>query len=141
MHLYPGFYLYNNPPERPPLWFNKLKNDYEDLFNVFSEYIKETFFIPIYKEQCIQIIQNMKSCQIEDAINTSRKLATLKPDYLISEKKYIMNKAIDNKDKEKVSDQFDCLLPFNRQGISKAHFFVTTKLAWYLAYMKSHYNI
>lgn len=83
----------------------------------------------------------MKSCPIEEAINTSRKLATLKPDYLISEKEYITNKAIDNKDKEKVSDQFDCLLPFNRQGISKAHFFVTTKLACYLAYMKLQYNI
>jgi len=104
--------------------------------------LKETYGIPIYQEQIMQIAQELAGFTLGQA-DTLRKAIGKKIKSLLEElKEKLISGMINNGISREVANKiWEWILPFGSYGFNKSHSIAYALIAYQTAYLKAHYPI
>lgn len=103
--------------------------------------VAETYGLPIYQEQIMQIVQHLADYTLAEGDMFRRALAKKKPEVLIAKKAEFMQRASEKGIvSEKQADEiFEILIPFDGYSFNKSHAVAYTMVAYWEMYIKVHY--
>lgn len=114
------------------------KIDYID--DALVDILKPTYGIIVYQEQIMQIASIMAGYSLAEADLLRKAMSKKKEEILIAEKeKFISNSIKRGHEKEKVEKVYNLILKFAEYGFNRAHSVAYSKIAFEMAYLKSHY--
>jgi len=109
-------------------------------FPELEQVLKETYGIPIYQEQVMQIAVIIAGFSMAEADNLRRAMAKKKASEMDKIKvKFIESAAKMKRDKDKVSALFESLIGFAQYGFNKSHAAAYGVLAYQTGWLKVHY--
>lgn len=118
---------------------NPVKYDFPELKKV--ETLKETYGIPIYQEQVMEIAVKIADFTFAQADILRRAMAKKKEDEMMKMKKIFVDGAKKNGiDEERAEELFEKLEQFAQYGFNKSHAAAYAILAYQTAYLKTHYT-
>jgi DNA polymerase-3 subunit alpha len=102
--------------------------------------LKETYGVPIYQEQVMQIAQVLAGYSLEDADNLRRAMGKKKKEVMQEERTRFLRGAA----KQKISDRrageiFDQMETFAAYGFNRSHAASYALISYQTAYLKAHY--
>lgn len=103
--------------------------------------LNESYGLPVYQEQIMQIAQNIAGYTLGAADMFRRALGKKKPDVLMNRKEDFVSGAVQKgivTEKQAV-EIFEILIPFAGYAFNKSHALSYTLMAWWEMYMKVHY--
>lgn len=109
-------------------------------FPELEQVLKETYGIPIYQEQVMQIAVIIAGFSMAEADNLRRAMAKKKADEMEKIRIKFIDSAVKLKrDKTKVAELFDSLIGFAQYGFNKSHAAAYAVLAYQTGWLKVHY--
>ncbi|MDQ3019459.1 MAG: DNA polymerase III subunit alpha [Bacteroidota bacterium] len=104
--------------------------------------LKETYGIIVYQEQVMQIARDVAGFSLAEADNMRKAMGKKKKEILIkTEEKFIQGAIKNNVSKKVASDIFALIFDFADYGFNKSHGVAYSILAFYTAYLKTHYPL
>ncbi len=105
-----------------------------------QELLNESYGLPVYQEQIMQIAQTLAGYSLGEADMFRRALVKKKPDVLMAKKKDFVERAVQKGiTEEQAVEIFEILIPFASYAFNKSHALSYTLMAWWEMYMKVHY--
>ncbi|MFZ1322718.1 MAG: DNA polymerase III subunit alpha [Ignavibacteria bacterium] len=102
--------------------------------------LKETYGVIVYQEQVMQIARDIAGFSLAEADNMRKAMGKKKKDILMKIKdKFIKGASQNNVDKKIANEIFALILKFADYGFNKSHGVAYSILAFYTAYLKTHY--
>lgn len=112
-----------------------------DDFPGCQELLNESYGLPVYQEQIMQIAQTLAGYSLGEADMFRRALVKKKPDVLMAKKKDFVERAVQKGiTEEQAVEIFEILIPFASYAFNKSHALSYTLMAWWEMYMKIHYS-
>lgn len=103
--------------------------------------LKSTYGIIIYQEQVLEILRTIGGFSYSQADNIRRAMSKKKYALILKEKDKIINGVINKGyDKNVATKLYDLIVKFSSYGFNKSHSVVYSKVAYQMAYLKSHYT-
>ncbi len=113
---------------------------YRNDFPGCEEILQESYGIPVYQEQIMQIAQNIADYTLGAADMFRRALVKKKPDVLLNQKEDFVSGAVQKGiTEEQAVEIFEILIPFAGYAFNKSHAVSYTLMAYWEMYMKVHY--
>ncbi len=104
--------------------------------------LKETYGIIVYQEQVMQIARDIAGFSLAQADNMRKAMGKKIKEKMVQIREEFINGAIaNNVQKKTASDIFDLILDFADYGFNKSHGVAYSVLAFYTAYLKTHYPL
>lgn len=104
--------------------------------------LKETYGIIVYQEQVMQIARDIAGFSLAQADNMRKAMGKKIKEKMVQIKEEFISGAIaNNVQKKTASDIFDLILDFADYGFNKSHGVAYSVLAFYTAYLKTHYPL
>ncbi len=114
------------------------KIDYID--ESLVEILKPTYGVIVYQEQIMQIASAMAGYSLAEADLLRKAMSKKKEEILIAEKEKFINNSVKlGHDRAKVEKVYNLILKFAEYGFNRAHSVAYSKIAFEMAYLKSHY--
>ena len=111
-----------------------------DDFPRCQELLNESYGLPVYQEQIMQIAQILAGYSLGEADMFRRALVKKKLDVLMAKKKDFVERAVQKGiTEEQAVEIFEILIPFAGYAFNKSHALSYTLMAWWEMYMKVHY--
>ena len=111
-----------------------------DDFPGCQELLNESYGLPVYQEQIMQIAQILAGYSLGEADMFRRALVKKKLDVLMAKKKDFVERAVQKGiTEEQAVEIFEILIPFAGYAFNKSHALSYTLLAWWEMYIKVHY--
>ena len=111
-----------------------------DDFPGCQELLNESYGLPVYQEQIMQIAQTLAGYSLGEADMLRRALVKKKLDVLMAKKKDFVERAVQKGiTEEQAVEIFEILIPFAGYAFNKSHALSYTLMAWWEMYMKVHY--
>ena len=111
-----------------------------DDFPRCQELLNESYGLPVYQEQIMQIAQTLAGYSLGEADMLRRALVKKKLDVLMAKKKDFVERAVQKGiTEEQAVEIFEILIPFAGYAFNKSHALSYTLMAWWEMYMKVHY--
>ena len=111
-----------------------------DDFPGCQELLNESYGLPVYQEQIMQIAQTLAGYSLGEADMFRRALVKKKLDVLMAKKKDFVERAVQKGiTEEQAVEIFEILIPFAGYAFNKSHALSYTLMAWWEMYMKVHY--
>lgn len=111
-----------------------------DDFPGCQELLNESYGLPVYQEQIMQITQTLAGYSLGEADMFRRALVKKKLDVLMAKKKDFVERAVQKGiTEEQAVEIFEILIPFAGYAFNKSHALSYTLMAWWEMYMKVHY--
>lgn len=106
-----------------------------------QELLNESYGLPVYQEQILQIAQSLAGYSLGEADMFRRALGKKKPEVLIAKKKEFVERAVQKGivTERQAVEIFEILIPFAGYVFNKSHALSYTLMAWWEMYMKVHY--
>ena len=105
-----------------------------------QELLNESYGLPVYQEQIMQIAQTLAGYSLGEADMFRRALVKKKLDVLMAKKKDFVERAVQKGiTEEQAVEIFEILIPFAGYAFNKSHALSYTLMAWWEMYMKVHY--
>ena len=106
-----------------------------------QELLNESYGLPVYQEQIMQIAQTLAGYSLGEADMFRRALGKKKIDVLMAKKKDFVNRAVQKGivTERQAVEIFEILIPFAGYAFNKSHALSYTLMAWWEMYMKVHY--
>jgi len=102
--------------------------------------LKETYGVIVYQEQVMQIARDIAGFSLAEADNMRKAMGKKKKDILMKIKdKFIKGASQNDVDKKIANEIFALILKFADYGFNKSHGVAYSILAFYTAYLKTHY--
>jgi DNA polymerase-3 subunit alpha len=118
----------------------KKTNTSKNKIKVLDPILNETYGIPIYQEQVMQIASAYASYSLSDADILRRAISKKESEAFANEEKKFITKSIENhKTKEEASQVFNLIKDFASYGFNKSHSVAYALTAYRLAYLKANY--
>lgn len=114
---------------------------YRNDFPGCEEILQESYGLPVYQEQIMQIAQNIADYTLGAADMFRRALVKKKPDVLLNQKEDFVSGAVQKgivTEKQAV-EIFQILIPFAGYAFNKSHAVAYTLMAYWEMYIKVHY--
>ncbi|MEP7146817.1 MAG: DNA polymerase III subunit alpha [bacterium] len=120
--------------------FGKKKVTY--LHPKMEDTLKETYGIIVYQEQVMQIARDVAGFSLAEADNMRKAMGKKIKEKMIEIKEKFISGAVANKvSKRDASEIFNLILDFADYGFNKSHGVAYSILAFYSAYLKTHYPL
>ncbi len=104
--------------------------------------LKETYGIIVYQEQVMQIARDIAGFSLAQADNMRKAMGKKIKEKMVQIKEEFIKGAIENNvQKKTASEIFDLILDFADYGFNKSHGVAYSVLAFYTAYLKTHYPL
>ena len=104
--------------------------------------LKETYGVIVYQEQVMQIAREVAGFTMAQADNMRKAMGKKIKEKMRQFKKDFINGAINNKVPKKTATEiFNLILDFADYGFNKSHGVAYSILAYYTAYLKTHYPL
>lgn len=104
--------------------------------------LKETYGIIVYQEQVMQIARDVAGFSLAEADNMRKAMGKKIKEKMMEIKVKFIEGAIKNEVSKKVATEiFDLMLDFADYGFNKSHGVAYSILAFYTAYLKTHYPL
>ena len=111
-----------------------------DDFPGCQELLNESYGLPVYQEQIMQIAQTLAGYSLGEADMFRRALVKKKLDVLMAKKKDFVERAVQKGiTEEQAVEIFEILIPFAGYAFNKSHALSYTLMAWWEMYIKVHY--
>lgn len=111
-----------------------------DDFPGCQELLNESYGLPVYQEQIMQITQTLAGYSLGEADMFRRALVKKKLDVLMAKKKDFVERAVQKGiTEEQAVEIFEILIPFAGYAFNKSHALSYTLMAWWEMYIKVHY--
>ena len=111
-----------------------------DDFPGCQELLNESYGLPVYQEQIMQIAQILAGYSLGEADMFRRALVKKKLDVLMAKKKDFVERAVQKGiTEEQAVEIFEILIPFAGYAFNKSHALSYTLMAWWEMYIKVHY--
>ena len=111
-----------------------------DDFPGCQELLNESYGLPVYQEQIMQIAQILAGYSLGEADMFRRALVKKKLDVLMAKKKDFVERAVQKGiTEEQAVEIFEILIPYAGYAFNKSHALSYTLLAWWEMYIKVHY--
>lgn len=102
--------------------------------------LKETYGVIVYQEQVMQIARDIAGFSLAEADNMRKAMGKKKKEILMKIKdKFIKGASQNDVDKKIANEIFALILKFADYGFNKSHGVAYSILAFYTAYLKTHY--
>lgn len=103
--------------------------------------LNESYGLPVYQEQILQIAQTLAGYSLGEADMFRRALGKKKIDVLMAKKKDFVDRAVQKGivTERQAVEIFEILIPFAGYAFNKSHALSYTLMAWWEMYMKVHY--
>lgn len=116
-------------------------NKIDYLVKELEPILKSTYGIIIYQEQVLEILRTIGGFSYSEADNIRRAMSKKKYDLILKEKDKIINGVINKGYNENIATKlYDLIVKFSSYGFNKSHSVVYSKVAYQMAYLKSHYT-
>jgi len=113
---------------------------YRNDFPGCEEILQESYRLPVYQEQIMQIAQTLAGYSLGEADLFRRALVKKNPDVLMAKKKDFVERAVQKGiTEEQAVEIFEILIPFASYAFNKSHALSYTLMAWWEMYIKVHY--
>ena len=114
---------------------------YRNDFPGCEEILQESYGLPVYQEQVMQIAQSIAGYSLGEADMFRRALGKKMPEVLMAKKKDFVERAVQKSivTENQAIEIFDRLIPFAGYAFNKSHAVSYTLMAWWEMYMKVHY--
>ena len=113
---------------------------YRNDFPGCQELLNESYGLPVYQEQIMQIAQTLAGYSLGEADMFRRALVKKKPYVLMAKEKDFVERAVQKgRTEEHAVEIFEILIPFASYAFNKSHAVSYTLMAWWEMYMKVHY--
>lgn len=104
--------------------------------------LKETYGIIVYQEQVMQIARDVAGFSLAEADNMRKAMGKKIKEKMIEIKEKFVSGAVKNEVSKKVATEiFNLILDFADYGFNKSHGVAYSILAFYTAYLKTHYPL
>lgn len=104
--------------------------------------LKETYGIIVYQEQVMQIARDVAGFTLAEADNMRKAMGKKIKSKMIEIKEKFISGAVENNVSKKVASEiFNLILDFADYGFNKSHGVAYSILAFYTAYLKTHYPL
>ncbi len=104
--------------------------------------LKETYGIIVYQEQVMQIARDIAGFSLAQADNMRKAMGKKIKEKMVQIKEEFISGAVaNNVQKKTASEIFDLILDFADYGFNKSHGVAYSVLAFYTAYLKTHYPL
>ena len=114
----------------------------EYLVKELEPILKSTYGIIIYQEQVLEILRTVGSFSYSQADNIRRAMSKKKYDLILKEKDKIINGVITKGYNIDIATKlYELIVKFSSYGFNKSHSVVYSKVAYQMAYLKSHYTM
>ena len=111
-----------------------------DDFPGCQELLNESYGLPVYQEQIMQIAQTLAGYSLGEADMFRRALVKKKLDVLMAKKKDFVERAVQKGITEKQAVEiFEILIPYAGYAFNKSHAIAYTMMAYWEMYIKVHY--
>lgn len=125
----------------PSVIDNKTAGNYRNDFPGCASILEETYGIPIYQEQIMQMVQNLAGYSLAEGDMFRRALGKKKVEILIAKKAEFKERAakkgiLTEKQAEEI---YEILIPFAGYAFNKSHAVAYTMMAYWEMYMKVHF--
>lgn len=103
--------------------------------------LNESYGLPVYQEQILQIAQTLAGYSLGEADMFRRALGKKKIDVLMAKKKDFVDRAVQKGivTERQAVEIFEILIPFAGYAFNKSHALSYTLMAWWEMYIKVHY--
>ena len=120
---------------------NKAAGNYRNDFPGCESILEETYGLPIYQEQIIQMAQILAGYSLAEGDMLRRAMGKKKLEVLMAKKAEFMERApvteiVSEKQAEEI---FDIMIPFAGYAFNKSHAVAYTMMAYWEMYMKVHF--
>ena len=114
---------------------------YRNDFSGCEEILQESYGLPVYQEQIMQIAQSLAGYSLGEADMFRRALGKKKPEVLMAKKKEFVERAVQKGivTENQGIEIFERLIPSAGYAFNKSHAVSYTLMAWWEMYMKVHY--
>jgi len=113
---------------------------YDNPINETKEILNATYGIMVYQEQIMEIAQKVGQMNLNEADNFRRAIAKKDKKLLELQRQQFISGATANKIEQEISQQlFDDIIAFANYGFNKSHAVAYAKIAYQMAYLKTHY--
>lgn len=119
---------------------HKVAGNYRDDFPGCQELLNESYGLPIYQEQIIQMAQILAGYSLAEGDMLRRAMGKKKLEVLMAKKKDFVERAVQKGiTEEQAVEIFEILIPFAGYAFNKSHALSYTLMAWWEMYMKVHF--
>lgn len=114
---------------------------YRNDFSGCEEILQESYGLPVYQEQIMQIAQSLAGYSLGEADMFRRALGKKKLEVLMAKKKEFVERAVQKGivTENQGIEIFDRLIPFAGYAFNKSHAVSYTLMAWWEMYIKVYY--
>ncbi|HHO55508.1 MAG TPA: DNA polymerase III subunit alpha, partial [Trueperaceae bacterium] len=117
-------------------------DDFPDSGKLLEPILDETYGIPVYQEQIMQIARDVANYSLGEADILRRAMGKKKTEEMIKHRKIFSDGAAENGVKKSEADRlFDLLEKFANYGFNKSHAAAYSVLSFQTAYIKAHYPL
>ena len=120
---------------------NKAAGNYRNDFPGCESILEETYELPLYQEQIMQMVQILAGYSLAEGDMFRRALGKKKVEILLAKKTEFMERAAERGiiTEKQAEEIFEVLIPFAGYGFNKSHAVAYTMMAYGDMYMKVHY--
>ena len=118
-------------------------NDFPSCAQYLEEILRETYGIPVYQEQIMQIASAVAGYSLGQADLLRRAMGKKKVEEMVKERAKFLegSKAANNIPKDEASNLFDLLEKFANYGFNKSHSAAYAFISFQTAYIKAHFPV
>lgn len=130
------------PMESIPQFLKRRRSQqsFDPIAREISDILKSTHGIVLYQEQIMAIATKFAGYSLNEADILRRAVSKKDRDILNAERKNFINNALkQGKSKEKANEIYDYIVKFADYGFNKSHSVAYGLIAYWMAYLKSHY--
>lgn len=125
----------------PVVLDHKKEGEYRNDFPGCESILEESYGLPIYQEQIMQMVQILAGYSLAEGDMLRRAMGIKKPEVLMVKKAEFMERASVNGivTKKQAEEIFEILTPFASYAFNKSHAVAYTMMAYWEMYMKVHF--
>ena len=113
---------------------------YEKIDSKMDEILKPTYGIIVYQEQIMKVFQTYAGYKLSEADIIRRAISKKNRQIIDAEKKNFIERAVKlNKDKSTAEKIYNHIEKFADYGFNRSHSVAYAYIAYYMAYLKTHY--
>ena len=120
---------------------NKTARNYRNEFPGCESILEETYGLPIYQEQIMQMVQNLAGYSLAEGDMFRRALTKKKVEVLFAKEAEFIERATGNGSvtEKQAEEIFEILIPFAGYAFNKSHAVAYTMMTYWEMYMKVHF--